>query len=113
MLILVCFSMPRGVYGQTADEGDAEAVQAPAESPQGKEAPDPSELAKLIIRRTNEFRQEEGLSTVEVNPKLTDTAQGFHSEGVGRAQRQAGMKVSARGVIAIFRPFPPNYSRWP
>lgn len=75
--MLVCFLMPRGVYGQTVDEGDAEAIQAPVISPQGKEATDMSELAKLIIRRTNELRQEEGLSTVEVNPKLTDTAQGF------------------------------------
>ncbi|MGH8071200.1 MAG: CAP domain-containing protein [Candidatus Entotheonellia bacterium] len=77
ILILACFLMPRGVYGQTAEEGDAEAIQAPAKSPQGKEAPDLSELAKLIIRRTNELRQEEGRQTVEVNPKHTETAQYF------------------------------------
>src|SRR5437868_585814 len=64
-------------FGQTTDAHDREAVDSPpAQAAPGRQ-PKLAPVADLIVRSTNEFRQQEKRKPVESNPQLIKTAQYF------------------------------------
>lgn len=100
-LVLALFLLPAGARAQIVEEGETESIKSTAKPAQPERPPDLPEVAKLIVRNTNEFRQKEGLREVKRNPKLDETAQyfanymartdkyGHHADGSRPAERAA------------------------
>ncbi|MAT15072.1 MAG: serine protease [Planctomyces sp.] len=73
--LFVCvMSMP--AYSQFSEEDDFELLES-TEKPTSSDNVDASQVAKLIIERTNDFREKKELEPVEPNQELNKTAQYF------------------------------------
>jgi uncharacterized protein YkwD len=68
---------PVSAYGQAVDEEPIEEIQAPAIKPNNAEKPDLSRVAELIAQKTNDFRKNQDRPKVQIDPKLTKSAQYF------------------------------------
>lgn len=103
-VLLICLAwgsllLPAAVRAQVVEEGEAESTKSTAKPAPPERPPDLPEMVKLIVRSTNEFRQEEGRREVKINPKLNETAQyfanymartdkyGHHADGSRPAER--------------------------
>ncbi|MDB5392262.1 MAG: hypothetical protein JWM11_7908 [Planctomycetaceae bacterium] len=65
------------IFSQVVENHETEVVTVKAKGEIVNDRLDLSEVARLIIRQTNDFRQSEKRSIVKVAPKLTDTVQEF------------------------------------
>jgi uncharacterized protein YkwD len=65
-----------GAFGQVVDGTEAETVQSSSRFAKGI-ASDLPRAAQLIVQKTNDFRREQDLPAVEVNPRLAETARYF------------------------------------
>ncbi len=99
-LIVPCLLLSGVSTGQMIEENESEHIQQQADQATGSEsAPDLAEVATGIVSQTNDFRHHHDRRTVEVNPKLKETAQyfadfmartdqyGHHADGKGPADR--------------------------
>jgi uncharacterized protein YkwD len=73
--LLLAWPLSGPAPAQTVEEEERESQQHPAPGKAG--APDLAKVAELIVRKTNEFRKEEGRRPVTPNEKLAATAQYF------------------------------------
>ena len=64
-------------FAQVAEEDDVETVTSPAQVLKLDQTPDLRQTANLIVQKTNDFRQKQGLQPLKTNAKLTETAQDF------------------------------------
>ena len=62
------------VESRAARGGPAQASSSPAKPDQSANL---SQVEKLIVAKTNEFRQEQGRAAVKTNPQLTETVREF------------------------------------
>jgi uncharacterized protein YkwD len=70
--------VPPSACGQSVEEHHGETIRgAASRAGKGSGGPDLAEVAKVIVQRTNEFRDKEGRPRVAVNPKLTAAARYF------------------------------------
>ncbi len=69
--------MPHAIRGQSVEQEESEAVQDPPGAATESKPVDTSRAASLIVRKTNEFRQEQGRPEVDVDPELAETARYF------------------------------------
>lgn len=76
MILATAFS-PTLVLGQSVEEENSETIAAPSRPSESSKSPNVSDTAKLIVQKTNDLRQEEGLPTVELNAQLSETARYF------------------------------------
>ena len=72
--VLSCLLVPAAVYGRAAQAAASQASSSPAKPDQSANL---SQVEKLIIAKTNEFRQEQGRAAVKTNPQLTETVREF------------------------------------
>jgi uncharacterized protein YkwD len=77
LLLLVGLTFPEQALAQRTEHEDVEIIRPPAKRAPLGPSPDLSQVAKLIVEKTNQFRRQEDLSTVEVNPKLAKAAEAF------------------------------------
>jgi uncharacterized protein YkwD len=78
VLVFAWFGIPSACLAQAVHADDVEIIGPPHVKPAPDEKkPDLAAAEKIIIDRTNEFREKEGNPRVEVNPKLTETARYF------------------------------------
>lgn len=76
--VWVVFLMLSGnAFGQRVDELGHEEIRTGRQSAVKKDAADLPPVAKLIVQQTNDFRKEQGLPAVGVDPKLTEAARYF------------------------------------
>ncbi len=68
---------PSAVQAQVVEEHDTEILKPVPDTYEPEHQPDKSEAAKRVIMLTNQFREQEKLTRVEVNPQLQKTAQYF------------------------------------
>ena len=64
------------IRGQSVEQDESEAVQGPRGAATESKPVDLARVASLIVRKTNEFRKEQGRPEVEVDPELAETARG-------------------------------------
>jgi hypothetical protein len=96
LIVLLLLLPPMAALGQELQEFDSDFLQAPADGPKLGEAVD------LIVQRSNEFREEEGLESLAVNENLTRAAQYFAAfmARTGEYGHQAdGYRPSERAAI--------------
>jgi len=74
MSLLGCLIVTAAVAGGSAQGGSS---QAPASSAKPEQSANLTAMEKLIIAKTNEFRQEQGRAAVKTNPLLTETVHEF------------------------------------
>jgi uncharacterized protein YkwD len=72
--VLSCLLVPAAVNSLNAQEAAGQALSTPARTQQSANL---TETAKLIVAKTNEFRQEQGRAAVKTNPLLTETVREF------------------------------------
>ncbi len=77
LVLIVGLSLPASALAQALEEDESEVLAPMTKAKAQAKGPDLSEVAKRIIRQTNDFRVGEKVSTVEVNAKLEETAQYF------------------------------------
>lgn len=65
------------LFGQFIEEQDGERFQNPGFKRPSTDNPDLAKATKRIVEQTNEFRKKHDREPVQVNPKLTETAQYF------------------------------------
>lgn len=75
-VITVLLRMSQSLYGQVVEEDDVETLKATAESTK-TDMPDAEEVADVIVKQTNKFRDAEGLRKLEHDAELHATAQYF------------------------------------
>jgi uncharacterized protein YkwD len=98
-ILLLALLTSRSSLGQFVEEADAEAIEAKSTSELDSSALNASDVAQLIVEKTNEFRAAHNRSKLEVSPKLVETAQyfarymakndqyGHHADGLTPSQR--------------------------
>jgi uncharacterized protein YkwD len=75
LIVAAWFAIPSVCLAQAVHADDVEIINPPKVQPAPDEKkPDLAAARKIIVDRTNEFREKEGKSRVEVNAKLTETA---------------------------------------
>ena len=72
--VLSCLFVAAAVDGLAAQEAPGQPSSTPAKTEQSANL---SEVVKLIVAKTNEFRQEQGRAAVKTNPLLTETVREF------------------------------------
>ena len=75
-VLLGCLAVEAGTYGQAVDEEESETLRASSASAQAATA-NVQKAARLIVEKTNQFRQQHGLRKVETNPNLSEAARYF------------------------------------
>lgn len=99
LLVIATGALPTAAMAQRSEENETEFLESLADAQSLPESPDLEKTAAIIVRRTNEFREAEGLSSLAVNNDLREAAQyfadymartdtyGHHADGQGPAQR--------------------------
>lgn len=77
LLVSAIFLLPQLAMGQSGQDREAERVRSSDASAPQMEAEDVKRVAKLIVEKTNDFREEQGLSPVKTNAELQDAARYF------------------------------------
>src|SRR5207245_1805165 len=72
--VLSCLLVPAAVDSLAAQEASGQPSSTPAKNQQSANL---AEVVKLIVAKTNEFRQEQGRAAVKTNPLLTETVREF------------------------------------
>jgi uncharacterized protein YkwD len=72
--VLSCLLVPAAVASLAAQEVPGQPCSTPAKTQQSANL---AEVVKLIVAKTNEFRQEQGRAAVKTNPLLTETVREF------------------------------------
>jgi uncharacterized protein YkwD len=74
---VICTISASVAFGQTRETTDSEALAPESAASSPDQPPDLQDSALAIEQRTNEFREEQGLSPVSRNEKLLETAKDF------------------------------------
>lgn len=80
LVVLVCsgwLAAPVVAGAQAVDQEDSETLRAVSRPGTTGESPDTQQAARLIVAQTNQFREDQGLESVETDPELTAAAQYF------------------------------------
>jgi uncharacterized protein YkwD len=76
-LVAALLLAPAPGYSQSTQHGDVEILDAPPYRSPDEKKPDLTAVARYIVDKTNDFREEEGRPRVTLNEKLTETARDF------------------------------------
>ncbi|MEX2559889.1 MAG: CAP domain-containing protein [Pirellulales bacterium] len=68
---------PGAALGQVSEDAEIQTIRSTARPSRQQRRPDAAEVARLIVERTNELREEEGLESVEIDQQLSEAAQYF------------------------------------
>ena len=77
MLVTISWLSASVLCGQVKEEDDTEVLKPIARTSEPANTPDLAEAATLVINFTNQFRKEEELEKVEIDPRLKNAAQEF------------------------------------
>lgn len=73
----LCLFVSAPAHAQTVEEDETEVLKPITESRTSAKKPDVAEAAKQVLARANQFRKEEGLEPLGVNPHLKKAVQYF------------------------------------
>src|SRR4051794_29760615 len=68
---------PAASYSQSVRHDNVEVIDSPPSISRDEKKPDPEAVARYIVDKTNEFREQEGRPRVAVNARLSETARDF------------------------------------
>src|SRR2546423_1438495 len=77
LLLLLGWWLPCEVRGQTTEHEEVEKIEAPDRPVPPDRGVGRARVGKDIVRRTNDFRRDQGREAVAVNGKLAETAAYF------------------------------------
>ncbi|MEX0938567.1 MAG: CAP domain-containing protein [Pirellulales bacterium] len=106
VFIALAAGQPAGA--QSVEKDEAELLEA-VEQPVPEENVDESRAAELIVQRTNEVRESEGLAKFEVNANLKDAAQYF-AQYMARTDKY-GPRSTATSCATLRRTSPTSTNR--